>query len=200
MIAAHYSPGKKFGRMTIIQRVDKVLVQCRCDCGTEKVVRALSLKYGHISSCGCLRKELLATKNRTHGYTRTRTYAIWSGMITRCSNPARREYKWYGERGIKVCERWTTFQNFLDDMGEAPAGFSIDRINPDGPYTKNNCRWATTTEQAVNKRRTVYMTLLGETKPMATWAKDLGIPYGTLKSRKRLGWPDERALTTAKLA
>lgn len=198
MTAAHYSPGEKFGRMTIIRRVDKLLVRCRCDCGTKKVVRALSLKYGHINSCGCLRKELLVTKNRTHGRAHTRTYAIWSGMITRCSNPARREYKWYGGRGIEVCKRWTKFQNFLDDMGEVPAGFSIDRINPNGPYSKDNCRWATATEQAANKSQTIYMTLLGETKPMAAWAKDLGIPYGTLKSRRRLGWSDERALTTVR--
>jgi hypothetical protein len=194
MIAAHYQPGQRFGRMTVIRREPKYKTLCLCDCGQQKVVNGRSLSGGHILSCGCLRKELRATKNLTHGQTNSRTYRIWSGIVTRCTNPNRREYKWYGGKGVQVCSKWMTFEGFLDDMGPAPVGMSIDRIDSSGHYELKNCRWATTSEQINNRSNTIRLTFEGQTKTLTQWAREIDVPYGTLKSRIRLGWPTERIL------
>jgi hypothetical protein len=117
-------------------------------------------------------------------------------MIQRCSNPKQIQYPNYGGRGITVCGRWMDFRNFLEDMGERPQGRSIERTDNNGNYEPGNCRWATTEEQACNKRTTHYLELHGVRQSISRWAKFLGISVKSLHKRLLLGWSDEEALTT----
>jgi hypothetical protein len=167
--ARHHSPpnfvdliGKRFGRLTVTKRLKVKWVTvwlCRCSCGEITKVFGSNLRSGHTQSCGCLTKEITAQRNRAnirHGhcvaYKSTRIYRIWSSMLERCRTPQHRAYKHYGGRGIRVCEQWLIFENFLADMGERPPGRSLDRIDNDGNYEPSNCRWATQTEQVRNRR------------------------------------------------
>ena len=129
---------------------------CLCSCGNTTIVDSWSLRKNRTKSCGCLQEENRYTRNLTnitkHGMYNTRTYHTWEGMKQRCSNPAYPNYKYYGALGISVCPEWMNFKQFLKDMGERPKGKSLDRIDPFGNYEPSNCRWATPTEQANNKR------------------------------------------------
>lgn len=197
-VAPHYTTGTRFGRLTILERAPRYKVVCQCDCGEQPTVSARALKYGATRSCGCLHSEQLAARNRTHGQAESRTYRIWSGMLTRCTNPNRREFKWYGGAGIRVCHRWQKFENFLADMGEAPPELSIERRDTRGDYCAENCYWATDKQQADNRTDSIRLTYDGETLPLTEWASRTGVAYGTLKSRIRLGWPVQRILTAPK--
>lgn len=112
----------------------------------------------------------------------------WRGMIDRCNNPQHKNYHRYGGRGIKVCERWLTFKNFLEDMGERPEGMTLDRINNDGDYEPSNCRWATPKEQAQNTSTNVNITINGETHCLTEWSRISGINCKTLRRRLQNGW------------
>ena len=150
--------GRIFGRLTVEHKDDSKLKRphwrCRCDCGAFKSVAACELKAGKTKSCGCLDAGRKRTETVKHGYNRTPTYVVWSNMRARCANQNRPDWKNYGGRGIKVCERWGEFSNFLADMGEKPDHLSIDRIDNDGDYEPGNCRWATASEQRRNQRAT----------------------------------------------
>lgn len=154
--------GKKFGRLTVIEPLPTsnkqrhILWKCICDCGNEHVSISSDLKTGHTKSCGCLHIQMM-TENIKHGHSRagivSPTYVSWASMITRCKNKKSLNYKYYGGSGVKVCERWLNFENFLSDMGERPNNLSLDRINPYGNYEPSNCRWADFKTQQLNKRK-----------------------------------------------
>lgn len=145
--------GKKFGKWTILKEYalkDKhgaLYHECKCDCGNIKYVRPDYLTKGKSKGCYSCNK-----RGTRHGYAKTSTYKIWQGMLGRCYNSNNANFYLYGERGIKVCERWHEFENFLADIGERPEGKTLDRINPDGDYSPHNCRWATMEENLANRR------------------------------------------------
>lgn len=131
-----------------------------------------------------------------HGLSRSRVHGIWKGMLGRCQRKTDQAFRNYGGRGIKVCERWQSFENFFADMGHPPEGTSIEREDNEGDYCPENCRWATRLEQQRNSRRNRLITFRGETLPLSVWAERTGLPYGALRQRiSTYGWTPERALT-----
>src|SRR5215831_891937 len=149
---------KKFGRLRVLEyagsRDGRAEWLCLCECGNYKTVLGRHLTTGNTQSCGCLK---LSGNNFQHGHNQagapTPTYRSWQKMRARCNNPRNNRFSLYGGRGIKVCRRWDSFENFLADMGERPLGMTLDRIDPDGDYKPGNCRWATPTQQRANRRQ-----------------------------------------------
>lgn len=147
--------GAAFGAWIVLYQKDKNTVECVCECGANRLIHRSNLTSGKTTSCGCKKSEKIAKARTTHGMHGTPTYSSWSSMLTRCNNKNSKAYKNYGARGIKVCERWSLFENFLQDMGEKPKkGMSIDRIDNQGNYEPGNCKWASAKEQCSNTRRT----------------------------------------------
>ena len=168
----------------------KRLWLCACDCGRQKIIRERSLLNGDTRSCGCLKIGRI-----THGKSNTLIYFTWHNMLTRCFDKNTKDYDNYGGRGITVCERWRTFENFYKDMGNAPSEMTLDRQDNDGNYEPNNCRWVSRKVQNRNRRNRLTVTYLDETKPLQDWAVDLGIKYSTLRARLLVyKWPIEKAL------
>ncbi len=200
--------GKIFGRLKTIKidhfsKAGKVVWECVCDCGKKAYAQTSNLTSGHTRSCGCLAREILLKRSITHGFKHTRFYNIWCNIVTRCSNSNDHNYKKYGARGIKL--EWDSFESFRDDMHEGylehsrkygENNTSIERIDNEGHYCKENCRWATPLEQGNNKRNNVFLTLEGKTMTAAQWAREKKWKPGFIINRLRLGWSTERTLTT----
>lgn len=197
--------GQRFGRLTVI-RFSHTHRQaywiCLCDCGKEVIVLGVSLRDGHTESCGCLHRSAMQGGTRTtHGLSDTSEYHIWASMKERCCNPSNAAYPHYGGRGITICDRWLNdFAVFYMDMGPRPSPkHSLDRIDNDGAYSPDNCRWATRTEQANNKRSNLTLTWNGETHTVSEWAKLIGLSRHIIVGRLRMGWTSERILSTPKI-
>lgn len=197
--------GATFDRLTVIGRApDEPRFHggagwhCRCDCGVTLNVPAASLRCGDTRSCGCRKLEIATARLSTHRQTGTPEYRAWQAMKARCGRPQIHNYARYGGRGIVVCARWVNdFAAFIEDMGSRPSdGHSLDRIDNDGPYAPDNCRWATAGQQQRNRRDNVLVTHRGETRTVSEWERLVGLPVGCLKQRLgRLKWPIERAMT-----
>lgn len=180
----------KYGKLTAIKCVEnrEQYWLFNCDCGNKKISKFYRVSSGHTKSCGCLTEK--------HRKSKSRTYIIWSGIKQRCLNKNIKNYNKYGGRGITICKEWKdSFETFYKDMGEAPSGKSLDRINNNGNYCKSNCRWATDIEQQNNRSNNRFILYKGETKTIAQWSKLLNINYNTLHSRIKRGWDIKRALS-----
>lgn len=183
--------GQRFGRLVVVCMTGTyqghAQWECRCDCGGTTVAVGKTLRSGGKSSCGCLRREVVKNRMTTHGQSCTRTYNIWNRMRRRCIVDPN-----YAGRGIVVCDRWLSFENFLADMGEAPEGASIERMNNSGNYEPHNCKWATRYEQSRNKRNNLWITHNGQTKTATDWSLATGINRTTIVWRHKNGWPTEK--------
>jgi hypothetical protein len=194
--------GRTFGRLQVVSEADRIgrkyrFWQCRCACGETSVVRHDGLMRGDYMSCGCFRIERVRAASTTHGMSQSSERTIWKGMHRRCRNEADPAFEHYGGRGIRVCERWQSFEAFLEDMGRRPSkAHTLERNDNDGPYSEQNCRWATMKEQSANKRSNVLLTFNGQTKAVAVWAEELGFHRDALYARLRYGWSHDRALST----
>lgn len=199
--------GLRSGRLVAIidsgeRRNGLVVWQCQCDCGSTHKVTSVHIKSGTTKSCGCLRVDTSSGLNLSHGHATggkvSPEYECWCGMKRRCFSPNQRSYASYGGRGITVCDRWKdSFENFLADMGpKLSPRHTIDRIDPRGNYEPSNCRWATWTEQQNNRSNNVVIRHLGISQSLTQWSKQVGISVSTLHKRMKLGWTNERVLTT----
>lgn len=180
--------GQTFGRLAVASLVPDRRPphwHCLCACGRETVVEASKLKGGHTTSCGCYAIERARQANVTHGMSGSPTWVSWNKMIQRCSNPKSENYRYYGGRGIGFDPYWSTFENFLSDMGVRPEGHTLERKETNGSYCKANCTWATQTEQCNNQRRNVHVMVDGR-RMTVTQAMRLTGKSRTVLNRQRL--------------
>jgi hypothetical protein len=175
--------GQVFGAWVVLRRAPNaenaarsVMWLCVCACGVERAVLANSLRRGRSTNCGCAARAATATRNEKHGRSPRksydRAYSSWKHMRQRCLNPRCRDFQYYGGRGIKICQEWTSFSAFLSDMGEPPIGHTLDRIDPNGHYGPANCRWATAAAQVANRRPFKQVGLRGERSTSAKLTSD----------------------------
>jgi hypothetical protein len=194
--------GMRFGMLKItgIAGKDKwraTIVNTRCACGNDHSTLFKLLLRGDTKSCGCLAREMRKSLHLTHGKTGTKAYFCYRNMLNRCYYKKSKSYKDYGKRGISVCNRWRdSFENFLEDMGEPPEAMTLERINNDIGYSKENCTWATRFDQIKNRRNSKKLTHDGKTMSVMDWAKQFGLKYRTLSARIfEYNWDIKTALT-----
>jgi len=199
--------GRRFGRLVVQSRHYSIgprqnrgaLWLCHCDCGEVRIVRSDALQSGKTVSCTCQKRDRVTT----HGLSRmadgkkTPEFEVWRGIRRRCCDPSQIGFARYGGRGIKICDRWQNdYAAFLNDMGKRPsAKHSIERIDNDGDYSPENCRWATSTEQAQNRRSTRLFEFSGQAKCISQWAREFGLNKTTLRRRLDRGVPMPQALS-----
>ena len=194
--------GRTFGHLVVLKRAEKqfpddrrTLWLCRCFCGREKLYSSSHILHRNTTHCGCLFPTTILGPDAKN----TPEYRVWKHIRQRCLNPKNKSYDRYGARGISLDTRWRVFKNFYDDMGPRPGwATSIDRVNNDLGYSKDNCRWATAEMQNNNSSQCRYITFGGETMTMEMWAKRVGVNASTMHVRLKR-WPVERALTTKNL-
>jgi hypothetical protein len=185
--------GKQYGRLTVLSRGPKnargrIRWECQCLCGNIVFVDGTCLRAGMSQSCGCLQKELARERVQTHGRTKTPEYQVWAKMKQRCLNPTDPGFQYYGARGIEL--HWSSFEAFFADMGPRPGPDStIERLSNNGPYSKDNCAWASWERQANNKRTTRWVLYEGERMSLADAARKSGVPYNNLSYQINHGRP-----------
>lgn len=195
--------GDRFGRWVVISADpdNKRKYICKCDCGTIKSVWDSNLKCGKSLSCGCLASETTTTRNFRHGKAGTRLYRVWSNMKRRCYDPKNNRYKHYGGKGVKVCDEWQDFLSF--EKWAISAGYkqdaeygecTIDRIDVDGNYEPNNCRWTDIKTQCYNRTSNKLLTYKGKTQTLTEWEKEIGCGKYIIGNRLLKGWSVEDAL------
>lgn len=194
--------GQRFGRLTVICRKGSknghVAWLCKCECGKTKVIRSCDLVNGKSTSCGCYHNEMVAQITKSHGQSNSRLYTIHNLMLQRCFQPKATHYKHYGGRGISVCDEWKySFESFYKwAMANGYSDeLSIDRIDVNGNYCPENCRWATRKEQANNKSSNRFITYNGQTHTVSEWAEITGISREAIRGRLKRGWTIEKALS-----
>ena len=195
--------GQRFGRLTVIERAEndrrgQVRWRCACDCGGASITYGVSLRSGDTRSCGCLAAEVTSKRSKKHGFRHHPIYYTWRGMRERCYKETSKDYSQYGGRGINVCDGWmhdaNAFITWSLAHGWAP-GLSLDRVNNNGPYAPDNCRWITAKEQNRNRRDNIKVTFNGVERLVCALIEESGLPKSTVKSRRQRGWSWERALT-----
>lgn len=192
--------GQRFGMLTVIERAGNnssgsALWRCICDCNNETIVRTAVLNNGHTASCGC---QKLQSRLR-HGMNNTPLYSSWECMKARCNNPHNIGYSNYGGRGIQVCDEWNDFVQFMEwaNVNGYKEGLTLDRIDVNGNYEPDNCRWATKQEQANNRRTCIMITYFGETHSLKDWCRILNLPYSIIRTRmNKLNWDFWTAIST----
>lgn len=196
--------GQKFGLLTVesfshIDDLRRAIWNCSCACGGVTQLATSILRAKHTTSCGCALEERLSIGKLRHGLTKTKTWNTWVWMHSRCYQKSHQRYDNYGGRGIAVCQRWHTFENFYADMGEKPDGKSIERIDVNGNYSPENCKWVSTDAQYSNTTKTIYVKLYGIDYPLRDLVKLSGIKYMTAYCRiKQYGWTPERTFENLK--
>jgi len=196
--------GKRFGRLVVVAYAGRNKGQqganwlCRCDCGSEGVFYGGNLRSGNTTSCGCWRAENSRLMATTHGKKHTAEYNVWCSMKQRCYDRAHKSWHDYGSRGIRVSDRWLhSFENFYTDMGPRPGpGYEIDRIDNDGDYEPENCRWVRRVSNARNKRSNRVLTHNGQSLCISEWAEILGLTESAIAHRLSRGWDMAKVLTT----
>lgn len=193
--------GRRFGRLAVRERAanDKAgnaKWLCECDCGQQRAVYAQALRSGATQSCGCLNRERVSVTSMRHGKSHTAYYKAWHAMIRRCTDPSNHKWHRYGGRGIKVCERWKSFEAFAEDMGPRGAGMTLDRKNNDGDYEPSNCRWATQKQQGNNRGNNRRIAVGSGTRTVSEAAREAGLSLSTLRGRLRSGWTAAAAINT----
>lgn len=198
--------GKHFGRLKVISALPRkrfpcgsyyYRVLCLCECGVICEKRLGNIASGKTVSCGCYHRENHTRHGHSAGVGQSKTYVSWAAMWDRCTNPRSSAYLNYGGRGITVCERWRKFPTFLEDMGERPAGKTLDRKNVNGPYCPSNCKWSTFIEQMHNQRKNRHFTIRGVRGCLSELCRHFGVNVGTVSARLRRGWSEEIAFTRA---
>lgn len=184
--------GIRFGRLIVLNNIQGSEWLCQCDCGDKKIAKTWWLKKGSVKSCGCYRKSF----KKTHGRNLDPVYKMWNQMKQRCQNKNHPYYSYYGAKGIQVCERWQKFESFIEDMGERPSSkHTIERVNGNVGYSKENCRWATRMEQSQNLSSNRNFTWRGKTQSLSAWARETGISWKTLQYRLNANWSLDVAMT-----
>ena len=194
--------GKRFNRLVVVKEVDKNKYGtrqwlCKCDCGKYVIDTSNHITTGHTKSCGCYKIEFAKNSFTKHGEKYTRLYNIWCSMKQRCYDENCNNYTRYGGKGISVCDEWNNSYECFRDWSMRNGykdNLSIDRVNNNGNYEPDNCRWATRKTQSNNKSSNHVITYNGITKTVKQWSEDININYGTLLSRFLRGWSIERAL------
>lgn len=191
--------GKVFGRLTAVKPSGKYIDnkqvwKCYCECGNIVEVVGTSLTQGTTQSCGCLAIERVSETNTKHGMSQERIYNIWNGMMGRCYNQKAKFYNDYGGRGIYVCDEWYDVNNFVEWalVNGYNKKLTIDRIDVNGNYEPDNCRWITNKEQQNNKRNNVFIEYQGETKTLQQWSEILEINHTVIRNRLKRGWSLDR--------
>lgn len=196
--------GKVFGRLTVLKRIGyketghTSMWECVCACGNKTTASSNDLKRGNVTSCGCYRKETTHNRSYKHGVgNESRLFRIWSGIKSRCYNKHDANYKRYGGRGITMCQEWLdsflVFQKWAVENGYDDA-LSIDRIDVNGQYCPENCRWATALTQSNNRRTNAYFSCDGATHTASEWARITGTKPATIIARRGRGWTDEECI------